>query len=167
VGNLSLCPPLPRDGSPPQWLTTRHKDRAGVPSVVPGSGEQSVLSSWKAERGGNEGGQGATALGQLLLHPPPGELRGGPAQPRRGHEVPEPRAGAGQELCNGTAPTRAAQGSTGCRQMEGEGGLKKKGKKREKEGKKSCWLRAGGGRLIALFVRISPCVISALGFAGK
>lgn len=167
MGNLSLCPPLPRDGSPPQWLTTRHKDRAGVPSVVPGSGEQSVLSSWKAERGGNEGGQGATALGQLLLHPPPGELRGGPAQPRRGHEVPEPRAGAGQELCNGTAPTRAAQGSTGCRQMEGEGGLKKKGKKREKEGKKSCWLRAGGGRLIALFVRISPCVISALGFAGK
>lgn len=126
-----------------------------------------MLSSWKAERGGNEGGQGATALGQLLLHPPPGELRGGPAQPRRGHEVPEPRAGAGQELCNGTAPTRAAQGSTGCRQMEGEGGLKKKGKKREKEGKKSCWLRAGGGRLIALFVRISPCVISALGFAGK
>lgn len=167
MGNLSLCPPLPRDGSPPQWLTTRHKDRAGVPSVVPGPGEQSVLSSWKAERGGNEGGQGATALGQLLLHPPPGELRGGPAQPRRGHEVPEPRAGAGQELCNGTAPTRAAQGSTGCRQMEGEGGLKKKGKKREKEGKKSCWLRAGGGRLIALFVRISPCVISALGFAGK
>lgn len=117
---------------------------------------------------GKRGGAGSDCFRAAPAAPPPGELRGGPAQPRRGHEVPEPRAGAGQELCNGTAPTRAAQGSTGCRQMEGEGGLKKKkGKKREKEGKKSCWLRAGGGRLIALFVRISPCVISALGFAGK
>lgn len=162
MGNLSLCPPLPRDGSPPQWLTTRHKDRAGVPSVVPGSGEQSVLSSWKAERGGNEGGQGATALGQLLLHPPPGELRGGPAQPRRGHEVPEPRAGAGQELCNGTAPTRAAQGSTGCRQMEGEGGLKKK---RKKEGERreeillaSCWGWAADSFIRANFPVRDLCV---------
>lgn len=76
--------------------------------------------------------------------------------------MPEPRAGAGQELCNGTAPTRAAQGSTGCRQMEGEGGLKKK---RKKEGERreeillaSCWGWAADSFIRANFPVRDLCV---------
>lgn len=111
---------------------------------------------------GKRGGAGSDCFRAAPAAPPPGELRGGPAQPRRGHEVPEPRAGAGQELCNGTAPTRAAQGSTGCRQMEGEGGLKKK---RKKEGERreeillaSCWGWAADSFIRANFPVRDLCV---------